>query len=202
MLKCLLISRQDDLDRLKMTSLTGECKDDPPGVASSVLLGHDVQQQDGGSEISDVNTSSKSRRRRDVADEAREAKNQATQPSTASSDHLSGKELPLSTSAKEQTVRSAVEKLATSGGKETAAKVGSGRGSAVRGAKAELAAPGRSRSRDRRLSMSIIDTVFRRRRRQSLAPSVQESSDSEVSTDLSATTTSTSTGTQLRYFSH
>jgi len=181
-----------------MTSLTRECKDDAPGIASSAS----VQQQDGGLEVSDINKSSKSRRRREVADEVPDAKSQTTKPSAVSSDRPSGNELPLSTSGREQGVRSGVEKpipeLVISGGKETAAKVGSGRGQAVRSAKAELAPPSRSRSRDRRLSMSIIDTVFRRRHRQSLAPSVHESSDSEVSTALSATTAST--GTQLRYF--
>ena len=41
----------------------------------------------------------------------------------------------------------------------------------------------RSRSRDRRMSMSILDTVFRRRRRRrpSLTASTEESSDSEAS---------------------
>ena len=40
----------------------------------------------------------------------------------------------------------------------------------------------RSRSKDRRGSMSLIDAMFRRRRRPSVSDRIQQSSDSEAST--------------------
>lgn len=91
----------------------------------------------------------------------------------------------FSTSGSEPSTRSGIDKneLSTKGGTKT-----SGKEQASDGAKTELAPAGRSRSSDRRMSMSILDTVFRRRRRQSLATNLQESSDSEVSTDQSLNT--------------
>lgn len=58
--------------------------------------------------------------------------------------------------------------------------------------------PRRSRSRDRRQSLSLIDAVFRRRRHPSVSDQLQESSDSEASTDLPAVTTTTTAASTWR----
>jgi len=174
LLNVLQFDLDNDLDLVKMTSATREGE----GLASD-----DEAERRGGasdtSELSENSGNSKSRRRQRPS-VVQGAKSLVTKPS--------GVEPPshgsLSTSENE-CAQYAVEKgsceLASGGERESPAQRG---GDAVRGGlRIELAPPTRSKSSDRRLSMSIIDTVFRRRRRPSLAPSAEESSDSEMSTD-------------------
>lgn len=175
-----------------MTSATRDSKDGLTDSSSSSCLQFDkeVHRHDGASATSKEKEKNKSRNRESRQRQQEGAKSAATKPSACRSDLQSAVELPLSSST-EPRARSAVQKalpehaeLASMDGVETAG----GREQAVYGPKTELAPARRSRSRDRRLSMSIIDTVFRRRRRRSLASRLQESSDSELSPDVPANT--------------
>jgi len=141
-----------------MASVTREGEGHLPGTASSTSRDHEVHQHDDGSETSGVNDNSR------------------TSASRSTLQVLGAVQGPQSLTTKKRSARSPGRVgLPSRGGEE-----------AVRGPKMELAPPRRSRSRDRRMSMSILDSVFRRRRRPSLVPGVHESSDSEASADFPA----------------
>jgi len=152
-------------------------------------ISNEVYQQDGGSDTSNVDdinsTNSESeKRQQELQDESQGVENPPSRPSDVQFGADPPSRASVSTSGTEQSARSDLEKAVPEqvSGRESTETVAGGREPAAYGAKVELAPPkSSSRAHDRRQSMSIIDTVFRRRRRQSAAPGRQDFSDSELS---------------------